>query len=390
MFDTQSQPTTLALIGCGNMGLRHVYALVQMRSAGFRDLHLVAVCDTDAARATELAEYAAAHGLPRPRVETDLATLLADTRLDAVDVVVPNHLHFRVVSAALTAGKHALVEKPMTLATEDAATLARALRSGQVLAVAENFRRIPANRAFAALLHGGAFGTPRRMTMERHAAPDESYMIGKRRVEGARWYHDPSQSGSYHVFELGAHEVDLQTLWFGAPCGLRATETRDAKGLVRTQITLDFPSGMRSEITFQDTDAPHEQVTRQFTASNGSARSSVWSVWQDGELHIKDTPPQDLGAMTAQFLGGLGPAARSRMFPPGSASLALTASPSDPLSYGVGVVLADFARAIRSGQPPEVGVEDGYRVVAICAAVLKSIAAGGIPVQLAPDQEVQP
>lgn len=367
----------LALIGCGNMGLRYVHALVQMRAAGFERIDLAAVCDTDDGRARELAAYATAHGLPAPRIVTDLGRLLADPTIEALAVVIPNHLHQTVAGAALEAGKHVLIEKPMTISTAAAAQLDRARRPGSVLAVAENFRRIPSNRAFAALLSSGALGEPKRMVMHRAASPDESYMVGRRRVDGARWYHDPCLSGSYHVFELGAHEIDLQTLWFGPVEKLHALETPIAPGLRETAISLRFASGVTSEIVFRDVPEPEETVERRLETTRGVAQSGQWSAWEVGDILLTGEPPLDLGAMTARFLGGLSTPERERMFPPGSSSLSLTARPSDPISYGVGVVLADFERAIRAGTEPEVGFDAGLRIVTICEAITASIAAEG-------------
>ena len=67
---------------------------------------------------------------PRPRgkaypdvpLYTDYRELLAREDIDAVDVVVPNHLHCEVGVAALEAGKHMLLEKPMALSVSTNAT----------------------------------------------------------------------------------------------------------------------------------------------------------------------------------------------------------------------------------------------------------------------------
>jgi len=386
MSDPRSDDLRLALIGCGNMGLRYVLALAQMAAAGYTGIRLAALCDVDESRARELAAYAASHGLGTPRVVPDLDRLLTDPGVEAVSVVLPNHLHAEAVCLALDAGKHVLVEKPMTISLPEADRIGAARRAGRILAVAENFRRIPSNRAFAALLAAGVLGTPLRMDMRREASPDESYMVGRRRVDGPPWYHDPDLSGSYHVFELGAHEIDLQTAWFGSVATLRARAVTAANGLKTTSISLRFASGVASEIEFRDTDSPDERFLRRFETSLGSAESRTWSSWQDGEIALDGEPPLDLGAMTARYLGALAPDDRERLFPRGSSALGLTAQPADPLSYGVGIVLADFARAVRQGSAPEVGFDDGRAVVRICAAISASIAAGGSWIRPDPDR----
>src|SRR5688572_23126190 len=55
---------------------------------------------------------------------TDLDALLADPNIDAVDICLPTNLHESVSTAALRAGKHVLVEKPMALDGESADRMA--------------------------------------------------------------------------------------------------------------------------------------------------------------------------------------------------------------------------------------------------------------------------
>ena len=87
--------------------------------------------------------------------------LLADPRIDAVVLATPAHTHFALASAALAAGKHVLVEKPLTDSSETAEILVReSVRRGLVLMVDHTFVYSPAVRAIRDRLEGGNLGGP--------------------------------------------------------------------------------------------------------------------------------------------------------------------------------------------------------------------------------------
>ncbi len=112
-----------AVIGAGHFGAYH--AQKYARLAGAR---LVAVVDTDRARAEAIARPL------RARAETDLAAVLPE--IDAASVAVPTCAHFDVARACLEAGVHVLVEKPIAETLEQAdALLALAAAKGLVLQV---------------------------------------------------------------------------------------------------------------------------------------------------------------------------------------------------------------------------------------------------------------
>jgi predicted dehydrogenase len=127
-----------AVIGVGYMGKFHAEKL-----AASADAELVAVVDSDAARAKEIA---AALGCAH---EADYRTLLS--RVDAVCVAVPTDKHHAVVRACLEAGVHVLVEKPLSRTLDEADDLLSLARAkGLVLQVGHLQRFNPAFQALAA------------------------------------------------------------------------------------------------------------------------------------------------------------------------------------------------------------------------------------------------
>ena len=105
----------VALVGCGRISANHFEAIARIDG-----LDLVAVCDSDAARAEAAG---AAQGVPW---FTDYARMLAESGCDLVTVATPSGLHAGHGIAAARAGKHVVCEKPMAITLETADALVRA------------------------------------------------------------------------------------------------------------------------------------------------------------------------------------------------------------------------------------------------------------------------
>lgn len=124
----------VGVVGVGNMGANHVRVYSMLRRA-----ELVGVMDTDSARG---ARVAASYGV---RAFASLDELL--TRVDAVSVAVPTAAHASVAAECLAAGRHVLVEKPITADVPAARSLlGTAERAGRVLQVGHVERFNPAVR----------------------------------------------------------------------------------------------------------------------------------------------------------------------------------------------------------------------------------------------------
>lgn len=142
---------------------------------------------------------------------------LRDKEIDAVDLCLPTHLHAPVAMAALRAGKHVLVEKPMALDGEEAdRMLAEAQESGRVLMAAQVLRFFPAYVPMIDSVKSGAFGPVRSALFRRRcAAPTWN-----------KWLKDPKASGG-GVFDLLIHDVDMALHLFGLPEAVTASGHAD-------------------------------------------------------------------------------------------------------------------------------------------------------------------
>src|SRR5262245_12294699 len=115
----------VGLIGYGAWGRHHAAAITETEG-----LHLSAICSqSDQARTMAAERHKAA-------TFADYRELLAQPDLDAVDIVLPTHLHHEVTLAALDAGMHVLLEKPMASNPGECAELIdKANAAGKVLYV---------------------------------------------------------------------------------------------------------------------------------------------------------------------------------------------------------------------------------------------------------------
>ncbi len=103
---------SFALIGCGKIGSRHAQHIHRLA-------HLVAVCDTDIAKAKAIAEQYGAVSY------SSIESLLLNTCPDVVAVCTPNGLHATHAIASLKAGCHVVCEKPMAIRSEDGLAMIR-------------------------------------------------------------------------------------------------------------------------------------------------------------------------------------------------------------------------------------------------------------------------
>src|SRR5688572_24120990 len=190
---------TLALIGCGVMGRRHILGLKALKDAGREPFHLTAVCDPLSASAAAAADLAEDLLGRRPDAFPDLATLYSSTSVDAVDITTAPNFHQAVGEEALAHGAHVMVEKPIALTiAQGRALVAAADRAGRRLAVAENYRRDPINRLARAALDAGLIGRPFLIT--------QSSSGGGEKVIITPWRHHKKSGGI--IVDMGVHYTD--------------------------------------------------------------------------------------------------------------------------------------------------------------------------------------
>jgi len=147
------QEVNVAVIGAGYWGKKVLYEYVQLARKR-PDVKLLAVCDL----LDENLEYCQKHfGLPY--MTKDYKEVLLNHEVNAVNICTPNETHFEICKAALEAGKHVLLEKPMTLDSKQAYELVDLARSKNlVLSVGHIYRFNSALKKIRSLIRQKFFG----------------------------------------------------------------------------------------------------------------------------------------------------------------------------------------------------------------------------------------
>jgi len=168
-----------------------------------------------------------------------LEEALADPEIDAVDLCLPTDMHESAAIAALAAGKHVLVEKPMALSVASCQRMIGAAeRAGKILMVAQVLRFFPAYRALEHAVDRGELGSIRSAAFRRRCA----------QPGWSEWITDKSRSGG-GAFDLLIHDVDMSLRLFGAPRAISATGYEDAAKGVDVIGARLFYHGFAAEIS---------------------------------------------------------------------------------------------------------------------------------------------
>ncbi len=223
----------IAVLGLGYMGSTHVSAwkqlpgvtLAAVMSSDERKLagDLTAI-EGNLGNSGEMLDFSAV------RKHRTVEAALADTEIDAVDICLPTDLHSEVAIAALRAGKHVLVEKPIALDGAQARAVVREGRkSGRILMAGQVLRFIPAYQALKQKLETAG---PLRSAFFRRRCSAPAW---------SRWLADPARSGG-GVFDLLIHDVDYCISVWGMPQSVRATGFEDlAAGVDILHAELTYP-----------------------------------------------------------------------------------------------------------------------------------------------------
>jgi predicted dehydrogenase len=148
----------IGLVGCGYWGANLCRVLAQHPG-----VELCWVCDASPAALDRGRRIA-----PEARSIRDLETALSEASVDAVVVAVPVEAHYKVAKAVLAAGKHVLVEKPLSRTAAEAGDLCiEAERRSLVLMVGHTFLYNGAVRLIKTMIDAGDLGDIRYVLMRR-------------------------------------------------------------------------------------------------------------------------------------------------------------------------------------------------------------------------------
>jgi predicted dehydrogenase len=197
----------VGFIGAGRISDLH--AIEYLRNPRAR---IAAVCDANLDVALRQAER---WGVPRSRVFGNWEELLRCDEVDLVEILTPHHLHKPAALAALAAGKHVSLQKPMALSLVEAEEInAAAERAGVFFKVFENFVFYPPIVKAKQLIEAGAIGEPITIRVKSNAGKGKHAWPVPAAAQA--WRMDPATCGGGPLaFDDGHHKFALGWFFMG-------------------------------------------------------------------------------------------------------------------------------------------------------------------------------
>jgi predicted dehydrogenase len=340
---------TIGVIGYGYWGPNLV-----RNFANTDGCRVAAVSDLDP---TKLASCARLYS--NVNTTTDVRDLIEDRRIGALAIATPAHSHFELAMAALKAGKHVLVEKPLAQTSDQVCRLIdEAKRRKLTLMVDHTFVYTPAVQKIRQLISEGALG-------------QIFYYNGTRASLGL------FQKDVNVIWDLAVHDVSIiQHILNEAPVAVSATGATHFSGTPENMahITLFFESSCVAHINVNWL----SPIKVRQTFIGGSRKMIVYDDVEPTEkIKVYDKGVTvDLSGQKAHQLR-IGYRAGDMW------------APHLPASEALSIEARHFIECVRTGANPVSDGVSGLQVVAILEAASRSIVDQGKPVQLKKTGEIR-
>jgi len=329
----------VAVAGAGYWGINHVRAFSRLSE-------LVAICDPDPEalkRASALA--------PQARRVASLDEVLADREVEAVVLATPAVAHAAQAMAALAAGKHVLVEKPLSLNPDDAAALAQLARGSRTqLMVGHLMLYHPAYERLRQLVRSGELG--------------DVYYLYALRVNLGRLRRDENA-----LWSFGPHDLSMiLDLCQSMPVTVAARGESYLQPGVEDVVfvNLRFADRKMAQVQLSWLDPRKE---RRLTVVGSKKMVELDDVHPTEKLRIYDKgydrPPTftQYGEFLTVRHGDIH-------------------IPKLDLAEPLEEECRHFLHCIVEGTPPRSGAEEGLQVVRVLDAAQRSLQSGGAPVNV--------
>lgn len=337
-----AQPLGIAIIGCGYWGMNYVRIFNELRES-----HAVAVCDQSTDRLQEVARR-----FPGAYLTTEVSDVISHPGVDAVVVCTTATTHYNVTRDLLLAGKHILVEKPLTTTSADA---------DKLIALADSNSRI--------LMVGHTFvynAGVRKVKEYVEKGDGRVYYLNARRTNLG-----PIRRDVNAIWDLAPHDIaifnfllDSSPDWVSAVSGKVLRNCRDDVGF----ISLGYPDNILGHIhvSWADPDKAREVVVvksdRRIVFNDLNGLEQV-RVFEKGVSPVEQEP-LNYGEFRFEIRDG-------DIISPHIEAV-------EPLKQQC----RHFLECVRMGKRPISSAIEGREVVRVLEAVNRSVACKGLQVEV--------
>jgi predicted dehydrogenase len=262
----------------------------------------------------------------------------------------------------LEAGKPVCIEKPLAITLRAGKRMMEAAeRSGQLLAVAENYRREPSQRAIRWAIQTGRIGEPRMLFW--HDVGHRVWYWG--------WREHKELAGGGWSLDGGVHFADLFRFYLGDVTRLVAL----SRAYYPTRFREEKSKSDPIPVTVEDTTmallefangASGEWTSTNVARGQGFGRRVIYG--SEGSLDLKDglqagDEKRSIQELTDDYMASLSPEEKERLFPRG-------------ITETVATEMWEFVQALQGKARVETDALEGYKAEAISIALYESAAAG--------------
>lgn len=327
------------ILGCGSAASYHAAAIAATPGA-----ELVCACGNTRERAEA---FCRAQGV---RCADSFQELLASAGVDAVAICTPSGLHAEASLAAIQAGKHLIIEKPIGIRNEEADRIQCAAEmSEQVVCVISQFRFSDAVQAIRGAMDREAFGrlVSASLTMRYHR--------GQAYYESGAWRGTRALDGGGILMNQGIHGIDLLAYLMGPAtevAGYTRTRLRHIEVEDTACAALTFANGATGTINATVCDCAGSPMRIEICGEKGSVvlEDETISFWG-----LEEPCPCPVGAASQS---------------------SSAASPTGISAQNHTRQFQNFVAAIQGKEPLLVGVREGRHALQIVCGIYQSAETG--------------
>ena len=339
-----STPIGIAVVGFGYWGPNVVRNIAERP-----ELRLLGVCECDRSRAADVSRR-----YPGLAVEQEFDALLLDPRIQAVSIATPPRTHYDLARRALQAGKHVMVEKPLATTVAQAEELIEiAADAERVLMPGHTFVYSPPVNKVRELIQSGELG--------------DVYFITSSRMNLGLYQSDGV------ISDLAPHDLSILLYWLERPVTHIAVAGQSVfqHGVPETAfLSMTFAGGTTANVQISWL-APRKM--RQMVVVGSRRMVQYEDTSSDESVRIYDRGMEVSTTEAPATFGEYQLTYRSGDI------VVPRLEPAEPL----GLELADFARAITTGEEPRSNGALGLEVVRVLEAAHLSMSRAGSPIEVA-------